>query len=126
MSTLYRRGGSKNWMMAVTIAGKQVCKSTHTKSKPQAKQMLFLWERDIFEGRFHLPKSTPPYFQDYADDFQTRAPHAMTRKRYESSIKKLKQAFSGIRLTELSAEQIDDYKKGRLAEGVQPATINHD
>ena len=126
MGTLYRRRGSQNWMMAVNVAGTQVCKSTHTQSKGIAKQMLSRWETDVFERRFHLPRSTPPYFQDWADDFLTRVPHESTRKRYESSIKKLKEEFSGIRLSELSAEQIDDYKKDRLAEGVQPATINHD
>jgi len=88
--------------------------------------MLSQWETDVFEVRFHLPRSTPPYFQDWADDFLARVPHESTRKRYESSITKLREEFSGIRLSELSPEQIDDYKKHRLAEGVQSATINHD
>jgi hypothetical protein len=126
MGTLYRPGGSRNWMMAVNVSGTQVCKSTHTKSKSLAKQMLARWETDVFEGRFQLRRSTPPYFQDWADDFQTRVPHASTRNRYESSIKKLKGKFTGIRLADISVEHIDDYKKVRLAEGVQPATINHD
>src|SRR5215468_5161445 len=108
MGTLYRRGGSRNWMMAVNLAGKQVCKSTQTKSKRLAKQMLSRWETDIFEGRFHLPKSTPPYFRDWADDFKSRVPHEGTRKRYESSIKKLKEKFSGTRLNDFSPYQIDE------------------
>ncbi|PYX37020.1 MAG: hypothetical protein DMG81_14970 [Acidobacteria bacterium] len=126
MGTLYRRRGSRNWMMAINVAGRQVCKTSHTKSKRIAKQLLSRWETDAFEGRFHLPRSIPPYFQEWADDFLTRVLHAATRKRYESSIKKLKERFFGIRLSELSSEQIDEYKKDRLAEGVQAATINHD
>ena len=113
-------------MMAVNVAGTQVCKSAHTKSKRLAKQMIARWQMDVYEGRFKHPRSTPPYFQDWADDFQTKVPHGSTRKRYESSIKKLKGKFIGIRLGDISAEHIDDYKKDRFAEGVQPATINHD
>jgi len=126
VGTLYRRRGSRNWMMAVNVAGTQVCKSAHTKSKRLAEQMLARWQMDVYEGRFKLTRSTPPYFQEWADDFQTRVPYGSTRKRYESSIKKLKGKFTGIRLADISAEHIDDYKKDRLAEGVQPATINHD
>ena len=124
MGILYKRDGSRKWMMAVNFAGKQVCKSSRTEDETEARLELCRWETKIREGR--LPKSKPPYFQDWADQFQTRVPDESTRKRYESSIKKLKERFSGLKLTELSADQIDEYKKVRLAEGVQPATVNHD
>jgi integrase len=126
MGSLYKRRRSHNWMMAVMIHGVQYCKSTHTSNKRKAQQLLARWETEVFEGRFHLPRSTPPHFQDWADDFQTNVPQESTRKRYESSIKKLMEKLTGIRLSDISTEQIDDYKKDRLAEGVQPATINHD
>src|SRR5215831_21049731 len=122
MATLYRRGGSRNWMMAVTIAGKQVCRSTGERTKDKAREELGKWEKEISDGQ----KPALLYFQKWADDFQTRGPYESTRKRYESSIKKLKEKFTGIRLSDISAEQIDDYIKGRLAENVQPSTINHD
>ena len=122
MGTLYRRGESRNWMMAVNIGGKQFCRSPREKTKDKAKEKLSKWEREMSDGQ----KSVPPYFQNWADHFQTRVPHESTRKRYESSIKKLKEKFTGIRLSDISAEQIDDYIKDRLAENVQPSTINHD
>ncbi len=122
MGIVYKRSGSRNYMMAVNIAGKQICRSTREKTKGKAKKKLSKWERQIFDGQ----KSVPPYFQKWADDFQTRVPHEGTRKRYESSIKKLKKKFTGIRLSDISAEQIDDYIRDRLAENVQPSTINHD
>ena len=53
-------------------------------------------------------------------------PHESTRKRYASSIKKLKKKLTGIRLSDISAEQIDDYKDDRLADSVQSSTINRD
>jgi hypothetical protein len=94
MGIPYKRRGSKKWMMAVydADAGKQVCKSTRTKSKLEALEKLLKWEREISDGQ----KSEPPYFENWADDFQTKVPYESTRKRYESSIKKLKEKFTGI------------------------------
>jgi integrase len=127
MGTLYKRSkGSRKWMMAVTVNGRQVCKSTHTSNKRLADQMLLRWETEVFEGRFNLPKSAPPAFEKWADEFLAKVPHPNTRKRYGSSIGKLKAAFTGVRLSEISAEGIEEYKETRLAEGVEPATINHD
>jgi integrase len=113
-------------MMAVNISGKQVCKSTHTTSKRTAKQMLSKWETDVFEGRFHLPRSTPPYFEEWADDFLKRVSHPNTRRRYSSSVGKLNTKFTGVRLSDISADHIEEYKEERRAEGVEAATINHD
>src|ERR1700720_2788069 len=82
MGTLYKRAkGSRNWMMAVTINGRQVCKSTPTSNKRLADQLLSRWETEVFEGRFHLPKSAPPPFEEWADEFLARVAHPNTRKR---------------------------------------------
>jgi integrase len=65
-------------------------------------------------------------FEKWADEFLAKVPHPNTRKRYRSSIGKLKAAFSSVRLSDISADGIEEYKETRLAEGVEPATINHD
>src|ERR1700730_15053323 len=116
MGALYKRGGSRNWMMAVTVNGRQVCKSTCTSNKRLAGQMLSRWETEVFEGRFHLPKSTPPPFVEWADEFLAKVAHPNTRKRYGSSVGKLKAAFAGVRLSDVSAERIEGYKESRLFE----------
>jgi integrase len=126
MGTLYKRAGSKNWMMAVIVDGRQHCKSAHTSNKRLADQLLSRWETEVFEGRFHLPKSAPPPFADWADNFLLKVMHPNTRKRYGSSVGKLKGNFGKARLSDISAERIEEYKEARLAEGVEPATINHD
>jgi len=126
MGALYKRRGSRNWMMAVTVAGKQECKSTHTSNKRLARQLLVRWENEVFEGRFHLPRSIPPYFEEWADEFLAKIPHPNTRRRYASSIAKLKSEFARIRLSDVSASRVEEFKEARLAEGVEPATINHD
>jgi integrase len=126
VGTLYKRAGSRNWMMAVTVAGRQVCKSTHTSNKRRAEQLLSKWETEVFERRYYLPKSAPPFFADWADEFLAKVGHPNTRKRYGSSVGKLKSAFSAVRLSDISAERIEEYKETRLSEDVEPATINHD
>ena len=126
MGSLYKRVGSKNWMMAVNKSNRQYCKSAHTSNKRLAQQLLARWETEVFEERFYLPKSTPPYFETWAEEFLTRVAHPNTRRRYTSSVGKLKIHFNGVRLSEVSAERIEEYKDARLAEGVEPATINHD
>jgi integrase len=113
-------------MMAATVAGRQICKSTRTPNKRLARQLLARWETEVFERRFHLPKSSSPKFEDWSDTFLKTVPHPNTRRRYGSSIGKLKAKFSNARLSDISAEAIDEYKEKRLAEGVEAATINHD
>jgi len=126
MGTLYKRAGSLNWMMAVTVDGRQVCKSTHTANKRKADQLLSRWETEVFERRYYLPNSSPPLFEDWAGNFLAKVTHPNTRKLYGSSVSKLKTEFTGARVSEISAERIEDYKETRLSEGVERATINHD
>lgn len=126
MGTLFKKKGSQQWQMGASVGGRQLCKSTHTTNKSLAKKLLARWETEVFEGRFHLPKSTPPYFEEWSDEFLNRVQHANTRRRYASSLGKLNRKFAGVRLSEVSAERIEEYKEARLAEGVEPATINHD
>jgi integrase len=126
MGTLYKRAGSRKWMMAVTVAGRQRCKSTHTSNKRLADQMLSRWEAEVFEGRFQLPKSNPPRFEAWADDFLQTVSHPNTRRRYTSSVGKLKSQLKGLKLIDISVDRIEEYKDARLASGVGPATVNRD
>jgi integrase len=126
MGTLFRKKGSKRWQMGVNVGGRQICKSTHTANKSLAKKLLARWETEVFEGRFYLPRSTPPLFEEWADEFLSKVAHPNTRRRYTSSVRNLKRAFAGLRLSSLSAEAIERYKEDRLLESVEPATINHD
>ena len=112
--------------MGVSVGGRQICRSAHTTNKGVAKKLLARWETEVFEGRFHLPQSNPPYFEEWAKEFLAKVGHPNTRKRYTSSVGKLKGKFTGVRLSDVSADRIEEYKEERVAEGVEPATINHD
>jgi len=126
MGTLYKRQGSRNWMMAVSAGRKQVCKSSHTHNKRLASKLLARWETEVFEGRFHLSRSAPPLFEKWADEFLSKIVHPNTKKRYSSSVRKLKKAFKGMQLPAISPERIEEFGDSRLAEGVEAATVNHD
>jgi site-specific recombinase XerD len=65
-------------------------------------------------------------FADWADEFLEKITHPNTKKRYKSSVEKLKTTFRKMRLNEIAVQSIDDYKQRRLDDGVEPATINHD
>lgn len=97
-----------------------------TSNKRQADQLPSRWETEVLERCYCLPKSSPPVFANWADDFLAKVAHPNTRKRYGSSLGKLKSAFTRARLSDISAERIEEYKEERLPEGVEPATINHD
>jgi integrase len=126
MGTLFKKKGSKNWQMGVTVSGQQRIRSTHTPNKRIAEKLLAQWETQVFEGRFHLPRSISPFFEDWADECLRRVTHPKTQKRYASSIGKLKAKLSGSRISSISGQQIEDYIESRLKDGVEAATINHD
>jgi hypothetical protein len=49
-------------MTDAKVAGRQVCKTSHTTNKRLAETLLARWETEILEGRSHLPASKPPLF----------------------------------------------------------------
>jgi integrase len=126
MGSVYKRRGSKKYMMAVIVGGRQICRSTHTSNKRLADQLLAGWQAEVFEGRFHLLRSRSPLFEDYAKEFESSVPHQKTRSRYETSNRSLLQKFKGVRVSEISAALIEEYIQLRLAAGIGPATINRD
>jgi integrase len=126
MGALYKRRGSRNWMMAVTVAGKQICRSSHTSNKRLARKLLSRWETEVFEGRFQLIKTHAPTLIEWADQFLQTIPHQKTRSRYTSSVNNLKPKFGKSRLFQITPDLIDDFKDERLAQGVWPATVNRD
>ena len=65
----------------------------------------------------------PKTLAEWADDFLAKVSHPNTRKRYGSSVGKLKSKFTRARLSDISAARIDEFKEARLAEGMEPALI---
>ena len=103
MGTLYKRRGNNKYMMAVMVDGRQQCRATRTNNKRVAKMLLAEWEAQVFERRFQLVQSNPPRFDEWVDDFLNSISHANTKKRYGSSIGKLRPYFRGAKLGDISA-----------------------
>ena len=113
-------------MMAVTVDGRQRCKSTHTSNKRLADQLLSRWEAEVFEGRFQLIKTKGPTFEEWANQFLQTIRYPKTRSRYTSSVNNMKARFGKLRLPQITADCIEDFKEERLSAGVGPATVNRD
>jgi integrase len=126
MGTLFKKKGSKQWQMGVMFEGRQICRSAHTTNKDLAKKLLERWGTEIFEGRFQLIKTRASFFEDWAKQFLQTIPNLKTRSRYTSSVNNMKPKFGKLRLSQITADRIEDFKEERLAAGVGPATVNRD
>ena len=126
MGTLFKKKGSKQWQMGVSIAGRQICRSAHTTNRRLAEKLLAQWETIVFEGRFQLINTNAPTFQQWAEQFLLTKPNLKTRSRYASSVNNMKAKFGKMRLSQITPDLIEDFKETRLADKVGPATVNRD
>ena len=122
--SLYKRG--KIWWMAYYVDGIQHCVSAGTANKRLAQKILNLRLAEVIEGRFQLPKTNPPRFKQFSGEFLDSIGHQNTKKRYTTSVKKLREHFGDIRLSEFSLDRIEGYKEARRKAKVRSATINRD
>jgi integrase len=122
--SVYRRG--KIWWMAYMVDGRQRCESSGTTNKRVAQKILNMRLAEIIEGRFRLPKTNPPELEQFSEEFLDSIRHQNTRKRYASSVSNLQAHFGDAKLTEISAERIDEFKDSRLTSKVRAATVNRD
>ncbi len=122
---VYKRA-RRSWWITYTVDGKQVFESAHTSNKRLALKLFSIRKAEIAEGRLRLPKSNPPKLAEWAEQFLETIQHPNTRRRYRSSIGNLKAFFGEARLTQVSADRIEQFKQARLKAGAGPATINRD
>jgi integrase len=123
---LYRRKRSKYWWMAYTLHGRPRCESSGTTNKRVAQKILNMRLAEIIEGRFRLPKTNSPRLEQFSEEFLDSIRHQNTRKRYASSVANLRIHFGNAKLTEISAERIDEFKDSRLGSQARTATVNRD
>lgn len=129
---LYKIGDT--WYLSYARNGKTVRRSTKQKNFRVAQEMLQAVKADISRGVYSLDKKEAPLFADYADNFLETYSKLNKRSwaRDALSIKHLKAAFKGLRLTEVTREHVEAYKGDRLRESTNrgrpptPATINRE
>lgn len=104
MGCLYRRSGSKYWWIAYCIGGRQHCESTGTTNRRVAERVLASRQGEIVQGKFRLPSSNPPKFEQYAEEYLASVVHPKTQKRYRSSVNNLLRYMKGMRLSAITPE----------------------
>ncbi|MGC2182601.1 MAG: tyrosine-type recombinase/integrase [Terriglobales bacterium] len=121
---MYLRG--KTWWISYTVGGRQRFESTRSTKKRDARQLLDIRKGAAREGRLRLTKSKAPHFDEYAQRFLLTVQHPNTQKRYRSSARNLADCFGNLKLSEITADVIEDFKERRLAQDVRTATVNRD
>jgi integrase len=112
--------------MAYVVDGRQRCESSGTTNKRLAQKILNLRLAEIIEGRFRLPKTNAPRFEQFSQEFLDSIRHENTKKRYSSSVVSLRVHFGDSRLSDVNPERIEEFKEARLADRVRAATVNRD
>src|ERR1700738_45668 len=121
---IYLRG--KTWWITYFVAGHQRFESSRSIKKRDARQLLEIRKGAAREGRLRLTKSKALRFDEYARSFLLTVQHPNTQKRYRSSVRSLEACFGNVKLSEVTADVIENFKEKRLSVGVRTATINRD
>jgi integrase len=119
---LYKRG--KIWWIGGTANGERIQISTGTTSKRRAQKIHDMMQADMIEGRFRLPKSNSPTVEIWAAQFLESISHPVTKRTYKSCIQTLNKFFGTVRLSQVTAERIEQFKAVRSKAGAGPAIIN--
>ena len=123
---LRKRKGTKIWWLSYTVAGRQIFESSHSTSKRFAQKLLAIRRAEIAEGRYNLPRSNPPTLETWGREFVSTVPNRNTRRRYQTSLDSLLTFFEQAKISQLTAERIEAFKRARLTSGVKAATVNRD
>jgi integrase len=121
---IYLRG--KTWWINYFVGGRQRFESSRSTKKRDARQLLDVRKGAAREGRLRLTKSKAPRFDEYSRSFLLTVLHPNTQKRYRSSVRNLADCFGNVKLSEITADVVEDFKEKRLSQGVRTATVNRD
>jgi len=121
---IYQRG--KTWWISYFVGGRQRFESSRSTKKRDARQLLDVRKGAAREGRLRLTKSNAPRFDEYTRSFLLTVQHPNTQKRYRSSVRNLSACFGNVKLSDITAGSIEEFKEKRLSGGVRTATINRD
>ncbi|MBN1548348.1 MAG: hypothetical protein JW902_16990 [Syntrophaceae bacterium] len=124
MGMIYKRGAV--FWIKYYRNGKAYRESTKSKKETAAKRLLKRREGEISQGKIPGIVFDKVRFHDLADDFLTdyRVNEKKSIVRAERSVRHLKAAFNGMRVTNISTPLINHHIQRRQDEGAANATIN--
>jgi hypothetical protein len=121
---IYLRG--KTWWISYFVGGRQRFESSRSTKKRDAQELLDIRKGNARAGRLRLTKPNPPRFDEYARRFLLTVQHPNTQKRYGSSVRNLSTCIGNVKISNITADIIEDFKDERLSQGIRTATVNRD
>jgi len=123
---LYKRGNV--YWMGFRFGGRRFRESCDTSSVTLARDIERKRRYDLAAGLHGIKKpATPTTFLVASKDYLKWKKPSLGAGSYvveEYSLKHLTPVFGGLLVTDITADDITDYQKGRLAESASPKTIN--
>ena len=128
MGTIYRRKGKKVLWIKYYRNGKPYYESSHSEKEVVAKRLLKTREGEISKGelpgiyyeKVRFDELTGDFLSDYRINVRKSLPKA------ERSVKYLKEAFGGMKVTEITTSRIRAYIEERMKRKLSNATINRE
>ena len=126
MGSVYLRG--KMYWIKYYRNGKPYRESTRGVKEADAKRLLKKREGQIAEGKIPGVVFDKVNFNDLIEGFLAdyRINEKKSLERAERSVRHLKKAFDGMRVTNITSPTINRYIETRLEEGVANATVNRE
>jgi hypothetical protein len=124
---IYRRGKHGTYWLRFRFAGRFVHESTRTTSKTLAREAERQRRRELAEKFNGVPKRTLPPTISQASKFwiEKRVGLAAgTRETYQAALAHVRARFRTMLACEITARDIAEYQRARLAESAAGATIN--
>ncbi len=128
MGTIYRRKGTKILWIKYYRNGKPHYESSHSDKMVVAKRLLRKREGEISKGELPGIYFDKVRFDELAEDFLSdyRINRKKSLDKAERSVRHLKEAFGGVKVTEITTSRIRAYIDDRMRKGLSNATINRE
>jgi len=126
MGSIYKRG--EIYWIKYYRYGKPYMETTKSEKEADAKRLLKKREGEIAQGKIPSIYYDKVRFDELAEEFlaEYRINERKSLQRAEISVTHLKDAFSGLRATEITTPCIQAYIETRIAERAARATINRE
>jgi len=125
--SLYRRG--KFWSYKFKFAGLTIRESTHSTSKTLALEAEKARRRELESGYNHVKERKRPLLVSIAADewLLTKNEKAeKTKIGYEGRVRCVKERLGRQLVTDIGPDDVLEYRRARLADGVSNRTINYE
>jgi integrase len=128
MGTIYRRKGKKVLWIKYYRNGKPFYESSHSRKVEVARRLLQKREGEISKGELPGICFDKIKFDELATDFVTdyRINKRKSLDKAERCVKHLKEAFGGLRVTQITTATVKAYIEKRMEQGFSNASINRE